>query len=248
MPSLAEDSGKAEVLLDKLRKSKTAPEILDCFASIQQLVSNSLSPSGIASKNCKRAAGPPSYLAPFLIKHLKLSFQRLSEYREEAVLTAVVQHIDLAISTLQSIKTSLKGRRTELEIQRYTLVCKLIALHRYVPAGQQGLLLHNEICSTWGVQPAEQQSCSRKACRKGSLRMLPLPGAGEASEAVSVVAGNMCNLFLCALEGPEIVPGLLEQLFAVVESLQPWLRCAAEAYLDVLTKLTNVLLCFQGLS
>jgi hypothetical protein len=222
-------SQKGDGLLVRLGQAKAAPDIVKCYRCIVKYLTDSSSlESSVRSGRNKKPRSPVH--VPFLIKYLKVSFQRLSEFEgvpELGSLEAIVQHITLAIKSLQELRAHLTGRRIELEIQRHTLVCTLISYHQYDVAARQGMELHRDICQMWGAQSAHKQTPTRQCNQFECLSALPLPGKSEASEAISVVVGNTCNLLLCALQAPEKLAALqlLQNMVSIQSSLEPWLRC-----------------------
>ena len=175
--------------------------------------------------------------APFLVRLVKLAFGLLADWGTlcgDAELHAAAGLAEAGVAGLDALRSALRGRPREIEVQRYTLVRRLAARRLHARAAAQAELLHTAICSRWGCADTAAAGKGRStplgtvANGSAALRCLPRPGDTEAKEDVAVVIGTVLNLAACGAEGH---PGgcsaaALLRLLPALDQLEPWLRQA----------------------
>ena len=210
-------SAEGSKLLQHLREAQTPDGLntahTDTRAFLEPLLHDSAGAYGHGDQDL--AALSRKY-APFLVDYLKVSFARLSD---PGLAAALVQHVVLGISGLEALRSSLKGRPDELEIQRHSLVCKLVSLQLYSAAAEEGWQLYRIICSSWGKSNLQQQQGQQLP----PLPELPLPGQEEPRERIAVVVGLAANL-LHSVVCSKASPLQLTALPVIARGLGPWMR------------------------
>ena len=193
--------------------------------------------------NKQHTAALARVFAPFLVRLVKLAFGLLADLGtcfDDAELHAAADLAEAGVAALDALRSALRGRPREIEVQRYTLVRRLAARRLHARAAAQAELLHMAICSRWGDADAGAAGDARStpsgtaAGGSAALQCLPQPTDTETKEDVAVVIGTVLNLAACGAEGH---PGgcsaaALLRLLPALEQLEPWLR---HAYLALLT-------------
>lgn len=193
--------------------------------------------------------------AQFLVRLVKLAFGLLADSATcsgDAGLHAAADLAEAGVAALDALRSALRGRPREIEVQRYTLVRRLAARRLHARAAAQAELLHTAICSRWGDADAGAAGEARIA-PSGSgaggcaaLPCLPQPSNTETKEDVAVVIGTVLNLAACGAEGH---PGgcsaaALLRLLPALDQLEPWLR---HVYLPLLTYTELTCVKYSGL-
>lgn len=208
--------------MEQLAEAGTSSDLqavyTSCSALLQPVVA---SREHHSEKSGETTAALSRQYAPFLVEYLKASFARL---REPGLALALVQHVVLGINGLEALRSSLKGRPDELEIQRHSLVCRLVALQLYDAAAEQGWQLLRIICCKWGVQPRGQTRSSQQDAE------LPPPHKDEPRERIAVVVGLAANLLHSVVCSKGALAAQLSALPTLAHGLAPWLRHGSSSF------------------
>jgi hypothetical protein len=155
----------------------------------------------------------------FLIEVLKETTNGLSRPSDSESLQVYVNIISKSLDSLHLIRSTLKGRHFEVEIQRYAFLRKLVVLHRHDDALGHAHCILQCVSTSWGLSQKPSQ---------GTLETpaLPAPGNSQPPEAVALVSGTVIHLLVCMVEHSctEVASRDSLQLASLLESLPPWLR------------------------
>jgi hypothetical protein len=155
----------------------------------------------------------------FLIEVLKESTQCLSRPCDSESLQIYINIVSKLLDSLHVIRSTLKGRHFEVEIQRYAFLRKLVVLQRHDDALLHAKCILQCVSTSWGL--------SAKPCGVAlATPPLPAPGNSQAPEAVALVSGTVIHLLVCLMEPScrDVASSDLMQLAPLLESLAPWLR------------------------
>lgn len=161
--------------------------------------------------------------APFLVNYLKASFAKLAD---NDLVASVVQHIYLGLRGLEVLRSTLKGKQDELEIQRYNLVCRLVSLQQYASAAEQGWRLCSCIRRNWGTESQRKGSLQHIEYAGGQQDILPQPCKDEPHERIALLVGLAANLMHSIVSscGPTPASDAMRALVPLMAGVMPWLR------------------------
>ena len=211
-------------LLQQVTTSQTDVQLIAAYNSICSFLKPLLDIED-ASSSCKKPDLDvlSRKFGHFLVNYLKASFAKLAD---NGLVTLVVQHFDLGLRGLEVLRSTLKGKQDELEIQRYNLVCKLVSLQQHASAAEQGRRLCSCICRSWGTQSVRKGSAQHIQHAGNQQDLLPQPRKDEPKERVALVVSLAANLMhsivsncgaACSTDAPgDLVP--------VMAGVTPWLR------------------------
>lgn len=158
----------------------------------------------------------------FVVNLLRISMARVSSEHPPALLTAYVELASLGLEGLSVLRTFLKGRPHEVEVQRYMLLRKLVSLAWYHQALHQAWLLYNALCcQCWQTKAASLTTHSVS----GQTTPLLSPNTSN-TEIGSLVAGTVLNIILSIVEQGSIQPNLCKIMTIVHDysCITEWLR------------------------
>lgn len=211
-------------LLQQVTTAQTNAELAAAYNNVVLFVQPVLDVEG-TTEGCKKADLDvlSRKFAPFLVKYLKATFAKLAD---NDLVASVVQHIELGLRGLEALRSTLKGKQDELEIQRYNLVCRLVSLQRYASAAEQGWRLCSCICRCWGTQSEPKGSSHHEQHAGSPQASLPQPGRDEPIERVALVVSLAANLMHSIVSSCGATPeaDALEGLLPVSAGVLPWLR------------------------
>ena len=156
----------------------------------------------------------------FLIEVLKETANGLSNPTDPESLEIYINIISKALDSLHVIRSTLKGRQFEVEIQRYSFLRKLVVIQRHHDALQHAKCILQCVTTSWALQ--------EKQCQEAlAVPALPAPGNSQPPEAVALVAGTVIHLLVCLVDHTDAADGSVDfmQLAPCLGSLAPWLRC-----------------------
>lgn len=152
-----------------------------------------------------------------LIELLKYTDLSLSRPLEPEPLRIHSDLTDTALSCLHIIRSALKGRFFEVEVQRYAFLRRLFAQRCYHESAKEAEIIFESMRTSWGLK----SSCTTKAGE--SVSLLPLPDKRQNSDSVALGVGVGIHLIICILECTEPAK-VCVQLKGLMKSLAPWFR------------------------
>lgn len=212
---MAATTASCAAVQEAVKRYKAAGSVTQLQKAADQLKPRLADLLAAAGGNSKQAATTfiQAYNAAFE------SFQ--GAHKDPARLQTALQVATLALQGLDAVRSVLKGRPFEVEVQHYSLVRKLLALKAYSEAEEQGWSLLHALQKLW---PA----ASRKP--KKAASSLPDPAAvGDASlarQGAAIVVGTVLNLLISTVEatqGPATGEELLK-LDCLCSDLDKWLE------------------------
>ena len=134
--------------------------------------------------------------ASFVVNLLRTSMTKVTSEHKPSLRAVYVELALLGLESLSVLRTFLKGRPHEVEIQRYLLLRTLVSLECYDQAVQQSWLLYNALCCHCchkNVASLKTQYATDKQ------QPLPSPEMGNA-ELGNLMVGTVLNLLLSIVE------------------------------------------------
>ncbi len=158
----------------------------------------------------------------FVVNLLRVSLAKITSEQPPALQGAYIELASLGLEGLSVLRSSLKGRPHEVEVQRYMLIRKLVSLACHQQALQQSCLLYNALCcQCWQTEAAILMTHSI------TYRTQPLPRPDESnSEIGNLVVGGVLNMLLSVVEQSGIQRNLSKVMIVVhdYECITEWLR------------------------
>ena len=211
-------------LLQQVTTSQTDVQLIAAYNSICSFLKPLLDIED-ASSSCKKPDLDvlSRKFGHFLVNYLKASFAKLAD---NGLVTLVVQHFDLGLRGLEVLRSTLKGKQDELEIQRYNLVCRLVSLQQYASAAEQGWRLCSCIRRNWGTESQRKGSLQHIEYAGGQQDILPQPCKDEPHERIALLVGLAANLMHSIVSscGPTPASDAMRALVPLMAGVMPWLR------------------------
>lgn len=205
-----------------LTSLQDANELLaDATKQLEPLFDAARSPHDRSTACSQRTA--KSYSA-CVVHLLRNAMSQLNAEKPQALRAVIVQLASLGLEGLSVLRDSLKGKAYEVEVQRYMLLRKLVALKSHSDAVQQAWLLYMALC----CQCWQQKDSAMIQADCNSFSAQPLPVADEASniEIASLVIGTVLNLLLSIIEQGSL-QAEMSKVMAIVhdhKAIMSWLR------------------------
>lgn len=160
----------------------------------------------------------------FVVNLLRVSLAKITNEQSPALQTAYIELASLGLEGLSVLRSSLKGRPHEVEVQRYMLIRKLVSLACHQQALQQSCLLYNALCChCWQTG----QTAAIVMTHSVTYRTQPLPRPNDSNNEMSnLFVGSVLNMLLSIVEQDGIQPNLSKVMIVVhdYECITEWLR------------------------
>ena len=158
----------------------------------------------------------------FVVHLLRLAHAKITSEQTPALQTAYIELASLGLEGVSVLRSSLKGRPHEVEVQRYMLIRKLVSLACHQQALQQSCLLYNALCcQCWQTEAANLMPHSI------TYRTQPLPRPDDSNNEISnLVVGSVLNMLLSIVEQSGIQRNLSKVMIVVhdYKCITEWLR------------------------
>lgn len=155
-----------------------------------------------------------------LVKNALAALSEESQTEHQAVLGQLAA---LGLDVLAVIRSSLKGRRFEVELQRYSLVRQLIARGLHAAALGQSWFLYDSIC-----QLCSPDIVSHDSDQPPTLTLSPPDSTHLDQCGVSLIVGTVLCLVVCSIEAPvSLAVQQLHRLLVPLLQAVPWIRWVA---------------------
>jgi hypothetical protein len=149
---------------------------------------------------------------------------KITNEQSPALQTAYIELASLGLEGLSVLRSSLKGRPHEVEVQRYMLIRKLVSLACHQQALQQSCLLYNALCChCWQTG----RTAAIVMTHSVTYRTQPLPRPNDSNNEMSnLFVGSVLNMLLSIVEQSGIQPNLSKVMIVVhdYECITEWLR------------------------
>lgn len=160
----------------------------------------------------------------FVVNLLRVSLANITSEQSPALQTAYIELASLGLEGLSVLRSSLKGRPHEVEVQRYMLIRKLVSLACHQQALQQSCLLYNALCcQCWHTG----RTAATVMMHSVTYRTQPLPRPNDSNNEISnLVVGSVLNMLLSVVEQSGIQRNLSKVMIVVhdYECITEWLR------------------------
>ncbi len=160
----------------------------------------------------------------FVVNLLRVSLAKITNEQSPALQTAYIELASLGLEGLSVLRSSLKGRPHEVEVQRYMLIRKLVSLACHQQALQQSCLLYNALCChCWQTG----RTAAIVMTHSVTYRTQPLPRPNDSNNEMSnLFVGSVLNMLLSIVEQSGIQPNLSKVMIVVhdYECITEWLR------------------------
>lgn len=160
----------------------------------------------------------------FVVNLLRVSLAKIASEQAPALQTAYIELASLGLEGLSVLRSSLKGRPHEVEVQRYMLIRKLVSLACHQQALQQSCLLYSALCcQCWHTG----RTAAIVMTHSITYRTQPLPRPDDSnSEICNLVVGSVLNMLLSVVEQSEIQRNLSKVMIVVhdYKCITQWLR------------------------
>ncbi len=160
----------------------------------------------------------------FVVNLLRVSLAKITNEQSPALQTAYIELASLGLEGLSVLRSSLKGRPHEVEVQRYMLIRKLVSLACHQQALQQSCLLYNALCChCWQTG----RTAAIVMTHSVTYRTQPLPRPNDSNNEMSnLFVGSVLNMLLSIVEQDGIQPNLSKVMIVVhdYECITEWLR------------------------
>ncbi len=160
----------------------------------------------------------------FVVNLLRVSLAKITSEQSPALQTAYIELASLGLEGLSMLRSSLKGRPHEVEVQRYMLIRKLVSLACHQQALQQSCLLYNALCcQCWQTG----RTAAIVMMHSVTYRTQPLPRPDDSNNEISnLVVGSVLNMLLSIVEQSGIQRNLSKVMIVVhdYKCITEWLR------------------------
>jgi len=212
-----------KVLLDNVASSLKADAAKQALADVRAYLDPVLKAARLQQENptasSQRLAKSHS---TFVVNLLRVSLAKITSEQSPALQTAYIELASLGLEGLSVLRSSLKGRPHEVEVQRYMLIRKLLSLSCHQQALQQSCLLYNALCcQCWQTEAAILMTHSV------TYRTQPLPRPDDSNNEISnLVVGSVLDMLLSIVEQSGIQRNLCKVMIVVhdYECITEWLR------------------------
>ena len=209
-----------KVLLDNVASSLKADAAKQALADVRAYLDPVLKAARLQQENptasSQRLAKSHS---TFVVNLLRVSLAKITS---EQLQTAYIELASLGLEGLSVLRSSLKGRPHEVEMQRYMLIRKLLSLSCHQQALQQSCLLYNALCcQCWQTEAAILMTHSV------TYRTQPLPRPDDSNNEISnLVVGSVLDMLLSIVAQSGIQRNLCKVMIVVhdYECITEWLR------------------------
>lgn len=209
-----------KVLLDNVASSLKADAAKQALADVRAYLDPVLKAARLQQENptasSQRLAKSHS---TFVVNLLRVSLAKITS---EQLQTAYIELASLGLEGLSVLRSSLKGRPHEVEVQRYMLIRKLLSLSCHQQALQQSCLLYNALCcQCWQTEAAILMTHSV------TYRTQPLPRPDDSNNEISnLVVGSVLDMLLSIVAQSGIQRNLCKVMIVVhdYECITEWLR------------------------
>lgn len=209
-----------KVLLDNVASSLKADAAKQALADVRAYLDPVLKAARLQQENptasSQRLANSHS---TFVVNLLRVSLAKITS---EQLQTAYIELASLGLEGLSVLRSSLKGRPHEVEMQRYMLIRKLVSLSCHQQALQQSCLLYNALCcQCWQTEAAILMTHSV------TYRTQPLPRPDDSNNEISnLVVGSVLDMLLSIVAQSGIQRNLCKVMIVVhdYECITEWLR------------------------
>lgn len=222
-----------------LTSETAAQEIFtDALSCLGPFLKSAGSQHGRSTARTQRTAKSCS---SFAIHLLRAAMAQVTDQQPSGLRDTIVQLASLSLEALSMLRESLRGKPYEVEMQRYLLLRKLVALRSYSNAIHQAWVLYMALCcQCW--QPLSALPLSD--CTAASIHPLPMADTCSNSEIASLIVGTVLNLLLSIIEHGDIQSGMNKVMTIVQDygAIMSWLRYSCTRSLKACLQLQAITL------